>query len=102
MSKLIYPTGGLYGATNLYASQCSQNLTQGMNNCSFDIPEDFHYANYINGLHGVIHGYVKEINDIKSKIRETDTKLDNLETGLIKGISALPGTLIEERDQLIR
>ncbi len=102
MSKIIFPTGGLYGATNLYASQCSQNLTQGMNNCSFDVPGDFHYASYVNGLHGEINGYLKEIGDVKSKIRETDTRIDNLETSLVRGIQALPTTIIEEREQLIK
>lgn len=102
MSKLVYPAEGVSNYTNAHIASCQSNLQNALNNCQFSIPNGFAYTNSINELYSIINSYIKEIRDIKTKIKDTDTRLDNLDESLSRNINQVPNTIIEENNRLIK
>lgn len=102
MAKLIYPSGNVYNYVNGNIVSCHSDLINALNNCSFQIPSGFIYTDFVNGLYSTIDSYVKEINDIKGKIKDTDTRLDNLSESLSRDINSVPGSIIEEKSRIIK
>ncbi len=101
MVKLIYPIDGLSGSTNIHTDACRRNLVHAYNKCNFTIPNNFSYKNYVSGLSSTIASYVKEIDDIKSKIRYIDSSMNNLDVGLSKNIST-DCVSVKKRNRLIK
>lgn len=102
MTKLLYPTEGIDKFVSEFFSQCSQNLSNATKSCAFSVPNDFSYANYVRGLSSEINNYLKELNDIKLKIKDTDSRFDNLDETLKNNVRSSPVSIIEERDRLIK
>lgn len=102
MTKLIYPHNGLYNYIGGDISGCSINILNALNNCNFQIPSGFTYTNFINSLYSTVDSYRKEIDDIKAKIKYTDTKLENLDESMQQNINPAPSSIIEETNSLIK
>ncbi len=100
--KLIFPNGGLSNSVNENIHSCKYNLQNALNNCYFSVPAGFAYTNYVNSLYSEINSCIKEINDIKVKIKGTDTRLDNLNEELSKNIETSPSSIIKERGRIIK
>ena len=96
--KLIFPNEGLSNSVNENIHSCKYNLQNALNNCHCSVPAGFAYTNYVNSLYSEINSCIKEINDIK----DTDTRLDNLNEELSKNIETLPSSIIKERGRIIK
>ena len=90
--KLIFPNEGLSNSVNENIHSCKYNLQNALNNCHFSVPAGFAYTNYVNSLYS----------EIKGKIKDTDTRLDNLNEELSKNIETLPSSIIKERGRIIK
>lgn len=100
--KLVFPNEGLSNYVNENIHSCRVNLQNALNGCNFSIPSGFAYTNYVNSLYSEINSCLKELDDIKSKIKDTDTRFDNLNEELSKNIENLPSSIIKERGRIIK
>lgn len=102
MAKLVYPSDNVYNYVSGDISSCKSNIINAINNCNFQIPSGFAYTNVVNELYSTLDSYRKEITDIQGKIRETDTKLENLNDSLSRNVNSVPSSIIKEKNGLIK
>lgn len=101
MSKISYPSDGIYKYSKTKIETCSNDLYNAMSYCDFDIPYDFVYKNYLNGLSNDINNYYKEVNNINDILRSTDNNYSDLENDLSFEVSKLKSIQIKDRDRMI-
>ena len=102
MSKLSYPSNGLLSYCNGNLESSRDNLSNARNNCSFDIPVDFPYRNYLSGLYDTLDSYVNELTNIKQVIMNVDKNFENLSTELTNDVNNMDKSIINVRDRLIK
>lgn len=101
MSKMIYPSDGIYNYCSHSVESCRSNLQNAIINSMFDIPDDFSYRLYLNRLSDTLRNYQREINDIGLKIRNTSNKYEQLSNYLEDGVKRMDSPKIIERDRMI-
>ncbi len=101
MSKLEYPSEGIYGYCKDHLDSCTSDLSRAISSCNFDVPSGFQYYNYLNGLDNVIGDYYKEINSISSKMLKTHNNYEMLASDLEASIKKKNISKIKDRDRVI-
>lgn len=101
MSKLVYPNNGIYNYCENDIYKITSNLTSAMQNSVFDIPSDFTYVSYLRSLDNELNNYIKEINSIDSKLKQTNDNYELLEETLEDSTKKLVSMKINERDRMI-
>lgn len=101
MSKLVYPSDGIYKYCKNNIEACSSNLSNAISDCSFDIPSDFTYKSYLSELASVLSEYQKEINSINLKLQKSNNRFETLESDLINNTQKMVTAKIKERDRMI-
>ncbi len=101
MTKLIYPNNGIYNYCRNDLENISSNLSNAIENCVFDIPNEFKYKAYLNNLNYLLSEYYKEINSINSKLRKTNDNYKILSDDLENDAKSLVAAKIKERDRMI-
>ncbi len=102
MTKLIYPDQGLNSYVSNNLSSCHRYLTYAIGQCDFSVPTDYEHANYLRSLRSKLETYLKEIDDIRQKIIDTDKTLENLNYNLTKSIPVASVQRIKEIDKMIK
>lgn len=101
MTKLLYPKSGIYSSCKCHIDSCARNLSKAMNNCNFDIPNDFVYKNYLYNLGGKIREFYNQTNNLETKIHSSDNNLYNLSNDLLNDVKKMTDIKIIERDRMI-
>ncbi len=101
MTKLNYPNDGVYKYCRQYSNSCANNLSRAMNSCSFDIPSDFTYRNYLYNLSGTFRQYYNQINNINERIQKSNDNIKILSSDLLNSVNKMTGIKIKERDRMI-
>lgn len=101
MTKLVYPTNGIYKKCQSELKSCANNLSRAVSNCSLNIPSDFNYKNYLRNLDNTLSKYYNEIVSIDADLKKSDTNYENLESYLIDNIKGTTVVEIKERDRMI-
>lgn len=101
MSRLIYPSGGIYNHCSSNISGCSNHLSHAVSNSSLDIPEDFTYRSYLYSLGNTLNSYLQEINSINIKLKRTNDNFETLSNDLEDQAHKLITTSIKERNRMI-
>lgn len=101
MSKLYYPSEGIYKYCRNDIEAGSNNLNNAYNNCNLDVPSDFSYKNYLDSLDSTIKSYCNELNNISSKLERTNSNYDNLESDLSSKAQKMVSVKIKDRERMI-
>lgn len=101
MSKLNYPSDGIYKYCRIDIEACSNNIKKAISNCYLDIPSDFAYRNYLRNLNNTLANYYKEINSINSKIKKVNATYETLSSNLSESVKNMVPTKIKDRDRMI-
>ena len=101
MSKLIYPANGLYPRCKRSVERCATDIQSAISNCTFDIPSDFPYRGYLDGLRDTLNNYYHKINNIGLKIEITDKSFSNLSNRLTTSAGKITTSKIPKRDRMI-
>lgn len=101
MSKLIYPSDGIYKYCRNYIDACSNNLSNAVNNCNLDVPSGFSYKNYLSSLSSELNDFYREINSIDSKLQKSNNNYDNLASDLSLTTKRMSILKIKDRDRMI-
>lgn len=102
MSKLNYPVEGIYGISKGHIENCANNISDASSNCWFDVPGDFQYRDYLNGLGDTLRNYSREINSIGAKIQSTDRGLSRLSDNLSVSAKRLTVAKVGNRERLVK
>ena len=101
MSQLNYPEGGIYGPCSGNIGGGRHHISAAISDSFFDIPEDFGYRGFLQGLNGTLNGYLQEINSIDARLRQTDHAFQSLSNNLEDRARHLAVTPIKERERMI-
>lgn len=101
MSKLSYPSDGIYNSTKLYTNACYNQLNKAFSYSKLDIPTDFEYHNYLSTLSSQINSFRNEISDIDNKLRSTTKRFQTLSDNLSEQVNNLDFKDIKIRDRMI-
>lgn len=101
MTKLSYPSDGVYRYCKNNLISCHDNLQSARWNCNFDIPYGFRYRNYLFNLNYELGQYINTINDLDDKIRKINDNFEELETDMSNDVNKLPSVKIKDRDRMI-
>ena len=103
MTRIIYPENDTI--TNLVKNPLNdalKALLNAQNNCSFLIPSDFAYVEYVRTLGSKIYGYRRKLVNIYSDI----SMIDRRYTGTFEEIDSLREKIdvstIDERERLVK
>lgn len=99
--KLVYPSNGLINVTKIDIKDLRDNLYKAKNNTKYDIPLDFSYLNYLQGLENKINVYLKIVDKIELMIQDIDHSYEALNNQLMNSIEKIEVYDIKERDRLI-
>ncbi len=99
--KLVYPSNGLINVTKIDIKDLRDNLYKAKNNTKYDIPLDFSYLNYLQGLENKINVYLKIVDKIELMIQDIDHSYEALNNQLMSSIEKIEVYDIKERDRLI-
>lgn len=99
--KLVYPSNGLINVTKIDIKDLRDNLYKAKNNIKYDIPLDFSYLNYLQGLENKINVYLKIVDKIELMIQDIDHSYEALNNQLMSSIEKIEVYDIKERDRLI-
>lgn len=103
MSKINYPeSDGLRSIVKDPINQTIKQLNSAINSCSFLIPVDFKYKNYLVNLSTVISDYATRSSEIYSTACATDNMFKSTFESMSSFDESLDITVIEERDRLVK
>lgn len=101
MTKLVYPKDGLVVSCGKSVRTCTRKLSGAIGECSFDIPSDFVYSNYLNGLESKLNAYLATVHEISSKIKKTDREFSNLSDSLEDSAKKITVNKLRNRERMI-
>lgn len=101
MSKIIYPSDGIYHYCRNHIDACTSNLIKSKSACNFDIPTNFKYRNYLINLAGLLSNYQRKLDDIDSTLQRIDKRYEDLSLDLTQGAKNIETPKIIERDRMI-
>lgn len=101
MTKLNYPSEGIYRYCRDDFELCISNLSKVISTCNLDVPANFTYKNYLNNLPSLLNEYYKEIDSINSKLQKSNKNYDNLSDALSTSTNRMESLKIKERDRMI-
>ncbi len=101
MTKLVFPSNGIYPICKNSIQGCARDLFNAIENCNYTIPSGFPHENYLRGLSGELNGYRTEVKNIGAKLKRTDRNFDNLSDNLTTNASKITTTKITKRDRMI-
>lgn len=103
MTKLVYPTNGVYNSCRSSVEATSRNLSRAVSYCSFSVPYTFNYTyrNYLYRLRNILNGYYKEINSIGYRVKYSDNNFETLENDLENSTKKMVSVKIKDRDRMI-
>ena len=101
MTRLKYPTNGIYNTVKSELDDCIQALNSASSNSNNTIPIKFTYKGYLNSLESTLRDYLKEINEIKSKIKATSKTFEDLELDMTEKSNVIGDYKVIERDRMI-
>lgn len=103
MSKIIYPDSeGIHGFVESMLNESINNLKTAQSLCSYSIPWDFSYVNYLKDLPNKVQNYLNDANEIVSKSKEIDDMFKLTLDTLKDRCSSLDVSLLETRDRLVK
>lgn len=103
MSKIIYPESDtLTSLVRNSMNDTLQSLNKAQGYCSYLIPKDFQYLNYVSNLGGKIAGFSKELNSCYSALGKVDKDFQNAMSAIHESSELLDTASIEERGRLIK
>lgn len=101
MSKLVYPSEGLYPQCRDNAEGCVRYLANAASNCNFDIPSGFSQSSYLYSLGNKLNTYRLEASNLAAKIEQTDRSYSNLSDALETSAGGVAISPVSSRDRLI-
>ena len=102
MSKLLYPSDGIYKYCKDYAESCASNLSKAIADCNLDVPSKFTFKSYLDGLDNTLETYYTEINSINSKLEMINSNYQTLSSDLKEGTQRMVTGKIKERERMIQ
>ena len=103
MTKIIYPESDtLTSLVRNSMNDTLQSLNKAQSYCSYLIPKDFQYLNYVNNLGGKIAGFSKELNKCYSALGKVDRDYQNTLSLIHESCELLDTSTILERGRLIK
>ena len=103
MSKIIYPDSeGIYPLVENMFNESITCLKSAQSFCSYSIPLNFSYLNYLKDLPNKVQGYLNDANEIVNKSKEIDNSFKLTLDSLKDKCSSLDTSLLETRDRLIK
>ena len=103
MSKISYPEEtGVYIVVDKPVTDAIKNLDVALNQCSFSVPSNFGYINYLRSLPGLIGDYKKDANEILVAAKNVDNNFKFAFEDIDSAHSALPNDILETRDRLVK
>lgn len=101
MTKLSYPSDGIYKYTRSHTENVARDLQRAVSSCILNIPNNFTYRKYLLSLRDTLNSYYKEISSIDDKLNKTNTNFENVAINLTKGVTDITIKKITERDRMI-
>lgn len=101
MTKLSYPTTGIYNYYSSNIENCTRYLAQALSNSVFNIPSEFVYKQRLSNLDNVISGYCKEIGEIGTKLKYSNDNFESLSDDLVNAVEKMTISKVKERERMI-
>lgn len=101
MSRLEYPSEGLYPTTKNSLSIAKTQLNAALGGTVFNIPPGFSGAGYLNGLRSKITEFSDRANAIDERVQEIDRNFQVLTDELRTRAHQFEPPILEERVRLI-
>ena len=101
MTRLKYPTNGLYKGLKTNMDNSLSMLSKACDTCDYSTPSNFKYKNYLNNLSTLLNNYKKEMSSIVSAIKKIDNNYEELDTELYNKAKALGNYEVENRERLV-
>jgi|GEM_PF-1989460 hypothetical protein len=102
MSKVYYPEEGLVELTRADNEEASRTLGNAISMCNFDIPWNFRFRDYLNGLRNTLDGYNNRLKEVREDIARADGEFTALSDRARANIDAMEPVDIKKREQLIQ
>ena len=102
MTKLKYPSNGIYYSCRGDLSSCSSMLTSACNSASFTIPSSFIYKTYMTNLKDVLNSYKTEMNNISDTLNKISKSYEDAEVDMTTKAKSLSNMTVKKRERLIR
>lgn len=101
MSKLVYPSSGIYPRCKGNIAGCIEELSSAIANCDYTVPSGFPHREYLYSLDGTLNNCLAEIKEIESKLKNTDSSFNNLSNSLTANASKISIEKVNKRDRMI-
>ena len=101
MSKLVYPSNGVYPRCRGSITGCAEELSRAIANCDFTIPSGFSHIDYLYGLDNKLNNCLTEIKEIGSILKRTDKSFSSLSNNLTANASKISIQKMNKRDRMI-
>lgn len=103
MSKIIYPDSeGIHGLVENMLNESINGLKAAQSYCSYSVPWDFSYVNYLKELPNKVQGFLNDANEIVGKSKEIDDMYKLTMDSLKDKCSSLDVSLLDARDRLVK
>ena len=101
MTKLVYPSEGIYRGCQLSIEKCIGDLLSAVNSITTSCPSEFNYSNYMNNLRNDLRGYYKSMNNINNVLKRSDSVYERVSDYLESSASKMIQPEMSERDRMI-
>ena len=101
MTKLKYPSNGIYSVVNVESNDCLTHLNNALANTDYSVPNNFSYKSYMKELKSTLKDFSKEMNKIITKLSNTTTTFEETELDMIAKAKTIKGYKVIERDRMI-
>ena len=103
MSKVVFPENdGISKLVYDTVNSGVNNINKACENCSYTIPNDFVYLNYLLDLGNTVAGFGQQLVDLYGKIEGTDKSFFDTFANIDSSHLSIDNSLIEERERLIK
>lgn len=101
MTKLYFPSGGIYRSSKSDIDNCLNDLSRAISNATFDIPAGFSYSGDLRSLSSTLNNYYQELKSIDYRLQNTNNNFNILEDDLEMSAKKMEAVKIKERDRMI-
>jgi hypothetical protein len=101
MTKLKYPSSGIYRVVSSSLDEANTCLTSSVNLADYSVPYGFSNRKYLLDLKNVLNGYVKEHSAITNQLINTSKEMDALDLDSASEIKKLDMPVVKDIDRMI-
>lgn len=101
MTKLVYPSEGVYNKCQASLEKCVSELLSAVNSITTYPPSEFNYREYMVNLRNELRGYYRTMNYINRTLKRSDNVYERVSDYLETSASRMVAPEIKDRDRMI-